>query len=108
LLLLILGPVSPRGRRSAAAGASPAAGAGEEPLPWRRGLAIAAVTAVWANVHPAALIAPGIVVLHALAARWGVRTERAASGASAPARGRRIPAAERREPAPLPSRCDRG
>jgi|GEM_PF-985001 len=61
LFLALLGTSDSRGGRSA----------------WRRGLALGAVAALWANVHPAALIAPAIVILHAAGARWGARVDRA-------------------------------
>ena len=38
---------------------------------WARALALTAIAALWANVHPAVLLAPVIVVLHAVGTRWG-------------------------------------
>lgn len=44
------------------------------------GLVLGAITAVWSNVHPAALLAPVIVVLYAAGERWGPRGEAGAAG----------------------------
>jgi hypothetical protein len=63
LFLALFLTVLPKARSAAARGS------------WRDalapGFALAAITTVWSNVHPASLLAPGIVALDAAGSRWG-------------------------------------